>query len=221
MSALFDLHVQFALQNAWLRMTGASSTADAGRTNFRRCFPLVEDAVVDGWFTELTSSTKPVRFRSYASPGQDDYPLVIVKLESEQPQSDFLGDAQYPFLEGGIYKGRDLLGNIVTQEVDIYCGTSSHELTRALYTVLRSLMHRLVPTFLGAGYIDVRFMSAQELMPDERLIAEDAGVFVRHMRWRAMSQIVAHPLEEGAVADPDPWYINVGDIPGGKVGGIS
>lgn len=220
MPALFDLHVQFALQNAWLRMTGASSTTSNGRANFRRCFPLVEDAVVDGWYDELTSTTKPVRFRSYASPGQDDYPLVIVKLESELPQAEFLGDAQYEYLEGGVYKGRDLLGNVVTQEVDIYCGTTSHELTRALYTVIRSLMHRLVKTFLGAGYIDVRFMSAQELMPDERLIAEDAGVFVRHMRWRAMAQIEAHPIEEGPVPDPDTWYINLADIPGGKVSGI-
>lgn len=223
MPALFDLHVQFALQNAWLRMTGASSTADNGRTNFRRCFPLVEDSVVDGWFAALTSTTKPVRFRSYASPGQDDYPLVVVKLESETPQQSLLGHAQRPFLEGlpAVHKGRDILGMMVSQEVDVYCGTTSHELTRALYTVTRSMMHRLVPTFLSAGYLDVSFVNAAELMPDERLISEEAGVFVRHMRWRAMSQIEAYPIEDGDTpADPDPWYVNVADIPGGKVGSI-
>jgi hypothetical protein len=219
MAALFDLHIQFALQNAWLRMTGAATTADDGKVNFRRCFPLVEDAVVDEWFTALTA--KPVKVRGHASPGQDDWPLVVVKLEAETPQNEFLGSAQRPFLEGGVYKGRDVLGNIVAQEVDIYCGTTSHELTRALYVVVRALLHRLVPTLLGAGYLDVKFVSAQELMPDERLISEDAGVFVRHMRWRAISQIEAYPIEEGAVDAPDSWYINVSDIPGGKVGGMS
>ena len=178
--------------------------------------------MVDGWFTELTSTTRPVRFRSYASPGQEDYPLVVVKLESESPQQDFLGHALGEHLEGSpsIHRGRYTVGNVVTQEVDIYCGTTSHELTRALYTVMRAMMHRLVPTLLGAGYVDVRFVSAQELMPDERLIAEEAGVFVRHMRWRASAGIIAYPLEEGAIADPDTWYVNVADLANGRVSGI-
>jgi len=212
MAALFDLHCLIALQNGWLRINGASTTSDNGKKNFRACFPFIEDAVVDSWWADLDD----VKFRSYASPGTDSFPMVVVKLENETPNAEFLGDALYPYMESGVDKGRTVLGNVVSQDIDVYVATTSHELTRALYTVIRALMHQLVPTFLGAGYIDIRFQSATELLPDEQLISEDAGVFVRHMRWRALAQIESFPLAQ--VEDSGtPWYINVADITGGKV----
>ncbi len=224
MAALFDLHMLIALNNGWLRMTGATSTTDKGKTNFRNCFPMVETAVVDSWFTELTSATKPVRFRSFGSPGQDGFPLVIVKLESETPHTEVLGDVLTPFLEGTPVKarGRYLLGNVVAQEVDVYVATQSHELTRALYTCVRALIHRIVPTLLEAGYVDVRFLSAAEILPDEQLLSEDAGIFTRHMRWKALATIEAYPLEDGtAVVDSGTaWYVNIEDLTGGKVSAI-
>jgi hypothetical protein len=137
---------------------------------------------------------------------------------------DLLGDVMSPFHEGSPSqaRGRYLLGNVVAQEIDVYVATQSHELTRALYTCVRSLVHRIVPTLLQAGYVDVRFVSAQEIMPDEQLLSEDAGIFTRHMRWRALATIAAHPLEDGtSVVDTGkPWYVNIEDLTGGKVSAL-
>ncbi len=213
MAALFDLHCLIALQNSWLRMTGATSTVANGKTNFRRCFPMIEDAAVDSWFDGLQN----VKFRSFGSPGADGFPIVIVKLESESPTTEFLGDALYSFVEDGKDKGHVVSGNIVAQEIDVYVATTSHELTRALYTCIRSLMHQLVPTFLAAGYVNVQFQSAQELMPDEQMISEEAGVFVRHSRWRAIAKIESYPLEDGTANAATPWQINLSDITNGQV----
>lgn len=214
MAALFDLHVLAALQNGWQHMTGATSTTANGQTNFRRCFPFVEDAVVDEWFDGLVVDNT-VAFRSYASPGADQFPVCVVQLQAERQHGQgFLGDAQFELLEGSPskHKGRYITGMVVEQEVDLVVATSSHELTRAMFTVIRSLMVRLIPQFLSAGYLSVDYLSSMELAPEDRLAAEDAGVFTRHMRWRALAQIEAYPIEDGTVQTGKPWYVLSSDI---------
>jgi len=212
-AGLFDLHVLAAVQNGWRHMIGATSTTANGQINFRRCFPFVEDAVVDTWYQALVVDSD-VKFRSHASPGHDQFPLVVVQLQSETPHTHFLGDAQYEFIEGSPpeHKGQYVTGFVVSQEIDLFCATGTHELTRALFTVLRSLMIRLTPQFLEAGYLSVEYLSAMELAAEERFAAEDAGVFLRSMRWRALAQIEAHPLEDGTTPVGLPWFVLSSDL---------
>ena len=66
--------------------------------------------------------------------------------------------------------------------------------------------------FLEAGYLDVKYLDAAELSAEEALVAEDMGVFVRRMRWRATSQIEAFPIEDGTVVESKKWWIQASDI---------
>lgn len=210
MAGIFDIHALIALQNGWRRFSGSESTEADGRTNFRRIFPMVEPTVVDSWFDGLVRDAE-VTFRSYASPGHDDFPLVVLQLMSEQAYTDVIGDAARVW-EGG-NPGQYIQGLMVSQEMEITVMTQSHELTRALFAVVRAILMRYTRTFVEAGYLDVKFLNSQELAPEERLIAEDAGVFVRKMRWRALSQVEAFPIEDGSVEQGKPWWVQASDIP--------
>lgn len=233
MSSIFDIHALIALQNGWRRFSGQESTEADGRENFRRVFPMVEDAVVDSWFDGLVIDSN-VRFRSYASPGSDDFPLVVLQLMSEQSHTDVLGNAGRQWSDGTADQYVDVI--VVNQEMELTIMTQAHELTRALFTIVRAILMRYTKTFLQAGYLDVKFLSSQELAPEERLIAEDAGVFVRKQRWRALAQIEAFPISDGSGPSiGKPWWVQASDIltsvnpspppdrvldPGGVPGGV-
>ena len=209
MAGIFDIHALIALQNGWRKFSGESSTDEHGKRNFRRVFPMVEDHVVDSWWEGLTQDSK-VTFRSYASPGHDDFPLVVLQLMSESSETDILGNAARPWEDGLPSQYVDAL--VVNQEMEVTIMTKSHELTRALFTAIRAILMRYTNTFLEAGYLDVKFLNSEELAPEERLIAEDAGVYVRKQRWRALAQVEAFPIEDGSVVPSKPWYVLQSDI---------
>jgi len=213
MAAIFDLHVLIALQNGWRRFSGrASPSVDQdthGMLNFTRHFPLVETPVVQSWFDGLVKD-KNVTFRSYASPGHDDFPLVVVQLAGENRHTDMLGNAARAWEDGVSSQYVDAM--TVTQEVEITIMTQAHELSRALFVCTRAILLRYTNMFLKAGYLDVSYINAQELEPEEKLIAEDAGVYVRKMRWRAMSQVEAFPIEDGLTIPGKKWWVLREDI---------
>jgi hypothetical protein len=180
-----------------------------GLTNFRRIFPMVETAVVDSWFEGLVADSS-VTFRSYASPGNDDFPLVILQLMSEQADTEMIGSAAREWEDGDPSQYVDAL--VVNQEIEVTIMTKSHELTRALFVAVRAILMRYTNTFLSAGYLDIKFLHSAELAPEERLIAEDAGVFVRKQRWRALAQVEAFPIEDAPSALGKPWWIQQSDI---------
>jgi hypothetical protein len=178
-------------------------------SNFRRVFPMVESDVVDSWFDGLVKDAS-VTFRSYASPGHDDFPLVILQLMSEQSDTDILGNAARNWEDGHPDQYVDSM--VVNQEMEVTIMTKSHELTRALFVVVRAILMRYTNTFLKAGYLDVKFLNSAELAPEERLVAEDAGVYVRKQRWRALAQVEAFPITDGQVDVSKPWWIQQSDI---------
>jgi len=180
-----------------------------GRANFDRVFPMVEPSVIDSWYTGLVNESS-VTFRSFASPGHDDFPLVILQLMSEQSDTDILGNAARPWEEGT--PGQYVDAMVVNQEMEVTIMTKSHELTRALFVIVRAILMRYTPTFLKAGYLDVKYLNSQELAPEERLIAEDAGVYVRKMRWRALAQVEAFPITEAPLETGKPWWVLHADI---------
>ena len=180
-----------------------------GLANFRRLFPMVETDAIDSWYAGLVVDSE-VTFRSFASPGHDDFPLVIVQLAGESPHTEILGNAARPWEDGTPDQYVD--GLIVSQEITITAMTKTQELTRALFTAIRAILLRYTPMFIEAGYVGVKYQGAQELAPEELLIAEDAGVYVRRMTWRALSQIEAFPIEDGSVGVGKPWFVLVDDI---------
>ncbi len=211
MPGLFDLHALIALQNGWERFSGqASVPADQdthGLANFTRHFPMVEASVVTSWFNGLAKDSN-VTFRSFASPGHDDFPLVVLQLASEQSHTDLIKKAAREWEDGVPSQYVDVV--VVSQEVEITIMTKAHELTRALFEVCRAILLRYTPQFLGAGYVDVKYLNSQELAPEERLISEDAGVYVRKMRWRAISHAEAFPIESSVLmgsVDRKPWWV--------------
>jgi hypothetical protein len=213
MAALFDLHALVALQNGWTRFSGLHAPPPDGPiyglANFKRHFPMVEDDVVESWFKELVEDSK-VTFRSFASPGHDDFPLVVLQLASESSSVDILGNAARVWEDGAPSQYVDAM--VVKQELNITIFTKAHEITRALFVVCRAILLRYVPMFLEAGYLDIKYLDAAELGPEEALIAEDLGVFVRRMRWTASSQVEAFPIEDGVVIPAKPWWVLASDI---------
>ena len=215
MAGIFDIHALIALQNGWKRFSGRASDLvdqDAhGLLNFQRHFPMVEDAVVSSWFDALVKEDT-VTFRSYASPGHDDFPLVVLQLMSEQSHTDVLGNAARPF-EGDVpFKDRYVDSIVVNQEIELTIMTKAHELTRALFVVIKAILMRYTPMFLDAGYLDVKYLSSQELAPEERLVAEDAGIFMRKMRWRALAQFEAFPIQDSTPLTGKTWFVQSQDI---------
>jgi len=117
--------------------------------------------------------------------------------------------------------GRQVYAFIVDQTVRVGIYSRSAELTRAMYVVLRAAMEIAIPALLELGYLNVFFASAEDLTPEEALIAEEMGIYVRRQSWSAQSQVEAiEPAS--AIPSPKTWTIQVEDIevdgtPGGVV----
>lgn len=175
MAGIFDLHLLHGLQGAWPDY----------RDNFgyfKELFYGVQESLLQSWWTQLKE--KEPSFRASFAPGAENFPLVVVQLESER-------EAERPPLGQFAYRrddGRSVQQLIVRQIVTSTIMTNHPELTRALHVVCRAIVSRLGPTFMKQ-YIDVKYDSAEDLAPDEQLVAEDLGVYVRRQRFEAISEV--------------------------------
>jgi hypothetical protein len=166
----FDLHALIALQSGWENM---------GSTQFRSAFTGIPTALVDSWYTRLKA--EKVEFVAAFSPGESTFPVIVVKSSEESVVEQPLG-----FWGAQTTDHQQSRGTLVTEQVTISIFSSSSELTRALFVVMRGIMISSVQWLLGeCEYDSVEYIGGGDIDPDQDLFPEDP-IYKRMMRWSAM-----------------------------------
>ena len=204
MAGLLDLHTLMSLQNGW-------DVYKNSEVYFKELFVGVQDSLLTEWHASLSAHSP--EFRAHAAPGAEHFPLVVVKLEGEQLVQEPLGGVGY---EGDDGRLREEM--LVRQTVLLVVLSKNPELTRALHVVCRAVMQLARNSFLKAGYLDLSYEGAEELEPDEELVAEDMGMFVRKQRWSSQSIVTIPHIEVPATKN---WFVLRSDLnQNGNSGGV-
>jgi hypothetical protein len=176
MAGIFDLHLLHGLQGGWVDYRDSFA-------HFSELFFGVKESLLQTWWQHLNDNEP--KFRAAFAPGAENFPLVVVQLESES-------EAEKPALGQFAYRDPDtkraVQQIIIRQTVSVTIMSNHPEITRALHVVCRALVSRLGPVFMKQ-YLDVHYSSAEDLAPDDQLMAEDLGVYVRRQRYEAISEV--------------------------------
>jgi len=159
-----------------------------------------DDTLLSAVYLELQN--KPPQLRPYAQAGTADLPLVVSQLLSRTVTDRPLGHSA---------NGKESLISRQQVKVEIMAkGADEAEILAT--TVLRSLQQAR-GDFLANGYIYFSIESIDELNPQEQLVAEELGVFVRRLSISAQIQEDVARLFE----DPTLGTLSLGLAPSGKV----
>lgn len=174
MAGLFDLHLLQGLQ------AGTAQYLDS-RESFRELFKGVSQSLLDTWFDEL-NAVRP-KIRASFAPGRDDFPVIAVQLETESTDnpSHPMGGFSHTLPDG-----REVQKILVRQIVSVTILSKHPEITRCLHILCRAAASRLTGQFLEF-YDDVKYQDAADLAPDDNLLAEELGIYVRRQRYEALS----------------------------------
>jgi len=208
-AAVFDVHIELALQNGWY-LYGDTTNVDA-KNNFRSLWgPAVDTAMLDRWFTEL-GRRKPTfnpakQPRTAQSDNPNKLPMVIVELDDETLEMDFVGRVGYVDSD----TGKHVEAEFHTQRVVITILTRSPTLTRSLYVIFRATMVLAEKAFIEEGYTDIHFVNGGPLEPEEELLAEEQGVFCRRQVWECRAQLTFIPTEASSPAKG--WFVATDNV---------
>lgn len=195
--ALLDLHVLNALQAGMPAYLGSQAA-------FNELFPGIAPSVLSDWRDELNAATagrEAISFREGFAPNTPEGArLIAVVLLSEQMVEGYLGQSV-----GRLDDGRDALGFVNRENVSVVIMTTRSHLTRALHVLTRAALLRAVGSIMSVGYRDFAYGGADELSPDEMLLAEDARVFVRRLNYSADLEVTIPALTPDEATTQDPY----------------
>lgn len=219
-AAIFDVHVELVLQNAW-RCFGDPSNP-AAQANFRTLWHGVRPELVDVWWAELSRkrpsfnpAAQPRTPREDAAEEPNMLPLVLVELDEEGSDTELLGRAGYKDQESG----KEIKVSFHSQKVIITILSRSPELTRSLYVVMRDALFLAETDFIHEGYTSLNFISGGRLEPQEELLVEEQGVYGRRQVWECVAQLACTPTT--APAAEKGWFVATDNITvDGYAGGV-
>tara|TARA_A100001388_G_scaffold263942_3_gene234790 strand:+ start:1687 stop:2346 length:660 start_codon:yes stop_codon:yes gene_type:complete len=199
MAGLFDLHLLQGMQ------AGVKEYLDS-EVSFKELFKGVSDDLLGSWFNELQRQRPTVK--AAFSPGADDFPVIAVQLEAENTDTPSHPLGRYSH---ELDDGRRVEKVLLTQRVSVTILSKHPEITRCLHVICRATATRLTKPFLKF-YDDVKFMDAADLAPDENLLAEELGIYVRRQRYEALSYADVPEIEVSAISKP--WQVGIFDATG-------
>ena len=175
----------------------------AGSQSTYRTFRTISQRTTGGWMA------KPIKARNFfekiamlvprfteEAPGEEELPLVVVQLSSENVEVQPLGGmggwtpnvstGEVAFDSKGVPSHasgiRDYFHYGIRQQVNISCYTEHPDLTRSLHYGLRAVMFAAQDWFLQSGYSTVEYQTATDLTTELELLFG----YVRQMSWSAM-----------------------------------
>jgi hypothetical protein len=198
--SVLDWHVEAALEDGWKRLS-------ADEEAFLSFFPRIPRAVAEGWYSKLAPGGSPdhLKVATGFNLERNPPPCWIVTLEEDNSQAQMLGHVLDEPGEDGI----DYRGTVVGQSATIHSVAGTKAEVRAMHVAARGIMLLASDWLLDAGYEGLFFEGGGDLLPDEKLLAELQGSFIRTQRWRAIA------TEEYRLSDivvRKPWTVAAADI---------
>lgn len=181
--ALFELHLVNAIHN------GVESYKQ-DINSFKALFFGVSDETLNSWHQELLSNSP--HFRTATSTGVEQFPMVLVLSGAETVDQRFLDN----------FASRDSSNQstsvyFVSESAQVHILTKHPDLTRVLHVICRSAFEQARQGFLRNGYHNVSYQGSDALSVEERLSAEEMGIYMRRLNFSAASPVLI-PLEVSA-----------------------
>ncbi len=195
MAGLFDLHLLQGMQAGVSQYLG-------NETHFKELFKGVSDDLLGTWFSEL-NARRPTIKASF-TPGADDFPVIAVQLESENTSNPGHPLGRFSHT---VSNNREVEKVLLTQRVSVTILSKHPEITRCLHIVCRAAATRLTSAFLEY-YDDVKYIDAADLAPDDNLLAEELGIYVRRQRYEALSFADVPEIQTPVSM---PWNVGIHD----------
>ena len=193
-SGMFDLMLIVALSDGWPEYSGNVAA-------FIALFPGLDPALVADWHAVLTTEKREgeapvtgvldlVDFRAAFAPGKTQLPGVFTKYDGQPADENFLDD----FL-GLDEQARECTGGIEKETVTLYVVTGHPEITRALHVAVKAVVYRARRFFHDLGFEGLSYTGGGDLRPQEDLMPELLGNYVRTMTWIATSITVVPDVQ--------------------------
>jgi len=192
MSGVLDLHTLLVLQNGWVYYTDPANYA-----KWAALFKAINSDTLVSWYAEMRRMDN--HFRTHYSPGTGQIPCIVVSLAAETSHMDLepLG-----WEVGGDVPESTMLLN---QVVRVSCFAKNPEMARALHVTVRAILLASVPRLLQADYLNFQYEGGEELTPEEELIADEMGIFVRKQTWKALAEVNVATFD--AVSELQEWWV--------------
>ena len=182
MAGIFDLHILQAMEQGW-------SDIKNDDTAWGELFEGIDSSITTEWITELRSTD--IDFAAAFRPDNTELPAVFVTLDSDELEYQSLGyfiDETRADLSASTTSTAKLDGFLSRETAGIHIYAGNPEILRAIYVLLKGLVLSSLPWFLeNAGYHEINFRGGSDIRPDRELFPEELGVFMRTMRWSAVS----------------------------------
>lgn len=164
---IIDLNMIHALSSGFNYYRGNESA-------FRALFSGVSESVLGAWFSELGEQYP--QFRTRNARGTDTAPMIVVSPLSENVTQTMLGD-----FDSRSSTGEGVDAYLVRETVELLLIAKSPDLVRVYHVVARASVALARRALHRAGYHLVEYNGADAITPEEELVAEDLGLFMRRL----------------------------------------
>ena len=82
----------------------------------------------------------------------------------------------------------------LNQECNINLYADNIDVMRILHRLIQSSMLLFKKNFFEAGYINIEFISSNEIEPDDDIISDTVTMFGREIKYRAQKQLIVEPI---------------------------
>ena len=208
---MLDLHILAAVQTGWKSLA-------SDQAKWRAILaPYVDTSMADQWNSELYPSgdSDHLRFTAAYAPAVADIPTVAVRQEEEPLETGLLGAGYTEEVDsGGNIRAYYIMHNRDTVTISIHTGNA--ELLRCLHAIIRALVMSSLNWLLALGYDSLEYAGGGDVMPVEDMLPEGQGIYMREMRWTAITQ---HQVGLGEVATKPAFvYLKEAGVPIGSTG---
>ena len=181
--ALFELHLVNAIHNG-------IEAYKQDQAKFKALFFGVNDTTLGTWHQELVDN--PPHFRTATATGIEQFPMVLVISGEESVDQRFLDNFG---TRSGVSGAVSAF--FVSESAQVHILSKHPDLTRVLHVLCRAAFEQARQGFLSSGYHDVQYRGSDALSVEERLAAEEMGIYMKRLNFSASSPVNI-PLETAA-----------------------
>lgn len=174
---MIDYHLNHVIAN------GIKYFSD-NQDKFRSIFSDVSETYADKLFTKLNELN--VSYNLSYQKKHENFPLITFSI------TENADDTNNQVLSNRGYGNNQVL--FLNQECEISLYADNMDVMRVLHRLIQSSMLLFKKNFFNAGYVNIEFISSDEIAPDDEIISENVVMFGRKITYRAQKQLIVEPI---------------------------
>lgn len=174
---MIDYHLNHVIAN------GVKYYSD-NQDKFRNIFNDVSESYADKLFTKLNGLN--VSYNLSYQKKHENFPLITFSI------TESADDAENQVLSNRGFGRNQVL--FLNQECEISLYADDMDVMRILHRLIQSSMLLFKKNFFNAGYVNIEFISSEEIAPDSDIVSDNVIMFGRKIAYRAQKQLIVEPI---------------------------